>query len=120
MGRPVPGSNFLGDQLVPGCSIRHAEQRLGQTHEGKALLIREAKLFEEAFHHALLAGHGTGCFHDVAAQADGFCTLMIGQGCRIKKIAYKRLLISKFQPVQLIPAGRNVRSIRHQSTPFAP
>ena len=53
MGAPIAGTDLLGDQVVAGFSIRHAQQRFGKAHEGEPLGVGQAKLLKEAFHHPL-------------------------------------------------------------------
>ena len=53
---PVAGRELVLDQPVGGCGIGHAQQRLGQHHQGKALAGRERILAQEILDAAEPAG----------------------------------------------------------------
>jgi|GEM_PF-5780744 len=55
MRAPVMRGDLVLDQVVDRLGIRHAQQRLGQRHQGHALLGRQAIFREERFHHPRIA-----------------------------------------------------------------
>ncbi len=63
---PVGVGDLVGDQLVDGLGVRHAQQRLGQAHQHDALLGGELVLVHEGLDAALLAGFPADDAHEVA------------------------------------------------------
>ena len=50
VGAPGAGGDLVFDQFVDCGVVRHAQQRLGQTHQGNAFLGGKAVLCQELFH----------------------------------------------------------------------
>ena len=52
MPAPVAGRDLVLDQRVDRIGVRHAQQRLGQTHQRDTLIGAEPVFRQEDFHHA--------------------------------------------------------------------
>ncbi len=66
MGAPGTGGDLVFDQFVDGGVVRHAQQRLGQTHQGNAFLGGQAVLCQKLFHDG-----GLGILANAAYQFSG-------------------------------------------------
>ena len=114
VGAPVAGADLLGDQVVAGGGVRHAQQRFGEAHQGEAFGIGQAELLEEAFHHAFAAALGAGEDDQFAAPAHGAFADRPGQHTLLDQAFEEGFFIGEFQRVERVPVNRERgEGVRH-------
>ena len=106
VGAPVAGADLLGDQVVAGGGVRHAQQRFGEAHQGEAFGIGQAELLEEAFHHPFAAAPPARDLHEFAAPADGAFADRPGQHALLDQAFEEGFLIGEFKGIKRVPFDR--------------
>ena len=107
-------SEDLGGPVIREFVRQASKQRLGKAHQGKALGIGQAELFEEAFHHAFAAATRAGDGDQFAAPAHGAFADRAGQHALLDERFEERLLIGEFQGVERVPVDRERgEGVRH-------
>ena len=79
MALPVAGADLVADQRVAGRAIGYAQQRLGQAHQGHALLAGERVFLQQRLHNAARA-FGAQLHHQVFRRLARRRRLFFGQG----------------------------------------
>ncbi len=91
MRAPITASDFVADQGVTRCIVRHAQQSLGQTHQRGALLARERVFLDQPLDPAALP-LGPEASDQISRSPGNFCASIRGQAGRLEQRGERVLL----------------------------
>ena len=106
MAGPIGRAYLFGDQPVAGFLVRHAQQGLGQAHQGQTLASAQAELLQEAFHHPLFLLAAAGVFDQGGGFRDHGGALSGVQWHAGQVGGDGFTLIAELMRVQTVPGGQ--------------